>query len=102
MGEAGLGDLEGRGDVEDRAAVLLGGDPPGAVGAAVAHPVDPQVGGGGRLADAEEVGVQRVDGAVRADRGTRREQCLGDDGAPERPLGTAPTRPGAEGVLARR
>ena len=64
MHEAFLGDLEGGGEVEDLLTVLDGGDAAGGEALAVAGAVDLVEDRHGRIARADEVGVQGVADAV--------------------------------------
>ena len=76
--EAGLVDVEGRGQAEDGLALLDGDDAPGGEALAVAKPVDLVDDRRGQVPGADEVPVRGVDAAVRRDRLRR-----GREGLPE-------------------
>ena len=97
--EARLGDVEAGLQVEDRPAVLDGDDPAGGEAAPVADPVDLVQDRHRRVAGAQEVGVQRVDEAVRlVDRAGRGDERLAGDLAAEHPLAVLVGRAAAEDV----
>ncbi len=84
--EAGFGDVERRGQVEDGPAVLDRDHPAGGERAAVADPVDLVEHGDRGIPGPQEVGVQRVDGPVLVDGAGRSHQCLAGHLPTEDPL----------------
>ena len=97
--EARLGDVEAGLQVEDRPAVLDRDDAAGGEAAPVADPVDLVEDRHGRVAGAQEVGVQRVhEAAGIVDRAGRGDQRLAGDLAAEDPLAVLVGRAAAEDV----